>query len=223
VESIRRYDTGSSISLVALDESAAEEGRSTGLSEVLVGRESLSSTDLRRVDIALVWACSDEETCELGKQLRSAGIPMVVGLTLSTGVALERGNCWFDSVVPVGLYVESALGSLVGFDTWVEVPIKGFANTYVKTYRVFRRARLGVTIQELEEATRGCGGSLFTYDRSGTYVTSSTRRLEEGDLLVVAAPTERSAATCVERINKLFTLAERVYTALESRRPPGGG
>ncbi len=223
MESVRRYDTGSSIALVALDEGAAEEGRSIGLSEVLVGRESLSSTDLRRVDVALVWACSDEETCELGRQLRSAGVPMVVGLTLSTGAALGRGNCGFDSVVSVGLYVESALGSLVGFDTWVEVPIRGFANAYVRAYRVLRRARLGITLQELEEATRDCGGTLFTYDRGGTYVTSPTRRLEEGDLLVVVAPAERSAVTCVERVNKLFTLAERVYTALESRRPPGGG
>ncbi len=189
---------------------------------MLVGRESLNSTDLRRVDVALIWACSDEETCELGKQLRSAGVPMVVGLTLSTGVALGKGNCGFDSVVPVGLYVEGALGSLVGFDTWVGVPIEGFVNTYVRVYRVFRRARLGITLQELEEATRGCGGALFTYDRSGTYVTSSTRRLEEGDLLVLVAPTERSAVACVEKVNKLFTLAERVYTALESRRPPGG-
>jgi len=140
---------------------------------------------------------------------------MVVGLTLSTGVALGRGNCGFDSVVSVGLYVESALGSLVGFDIWVEVPIREFANAYVRAYRVLRRARLGITLQELEEATRNCGGALFAYDRGGTYVTSPTRKLEEGDLLVVVAP--------VERVNKLFTLAERVYTALESRRPPGGG
>jgi len=147
---------------------------------------------------------------------------MVVGLTLSTGVALSRRDCGFDSAVPVGLYVRSSLGSLLGFDTWVEVPIEGFANAYVRAYRVFRRARLGITLQELVEATRDCGGILFTYDRGGTYVTSPTRKLEEGDLLVVVAPTERSAVTCVERVNKLFILAERVYTALESRRPPGG-
>jgi hypothetical protein len=222
VESVRRYDAGSSITLVALDEAAAEEGRSLGLSNLLIGRDSLGTAGLGGVDVALVWACSDAETCELGRQLRSAGVPMVVGLSASTGEALSRGGCGFDAVVAAGLYVESALGSLVGFDTWVDIPIGGFANAYARVYRVFRRARLGITLQELADATRGCGGALFVYDRYGAYVTSPTRRLEEGDLLVVVAPTERSAVACVERVNRLFTLAERVYTALESRRPPGG-
>jgi hypothetical protein len=99
VESVRRYDAGSSITLVALDEAAAEEGRSLGLSNLLIGRDSLGTADLGRVDVALVWACSDAETCELGRQLRSAGVPMVVGLSASTGEALSRGGCGFDAVV----------------------------------------------------------------------------------------------------------------------------
>jgi len=46
--------------------------------------------------------------------------------------------------------------------------------------------------------------------------------LEEGSLIVVVAPTEKALSTCIDRLNKLFTLAERVYASLEARKPFGG-
>jgi len=80
----------------------------------------------------------------------------------------------------------------------------------------------GITLQEILEASRECSGSIYVYDKTGGYVTTPTYRLEEGSLIIVVAPTEKALSTCIDRLNKLFTLAERVYASLEARKPFGG-
>jgi len=220
LKAIKKYDPNASISVVALSKEVAEEARASGVSEVLEGLDGLSSVDYGRVDVAVVWLGSAERSCEVGKELKKRGVPLLVAISSDSDGFRGYRECGFNFLIPVTLLVEEALGSIVGFDTWVTIPVHTFINMHVRVYRVFKRARLGISLQEL---VNGVGGRAFVavFDRDGYNVSSGEYKLSEGDLIVVAAPTEDDVFSAVERLNKLFILAERVYSALESRRPPG--
>lgn len=221
VKTIRKYDDKSIITLVKLDQDEKQREIDLGVDEVLTGRKALENIDYKKIDVALVWACTDSETCELSRRFRQAGVPLIIGFTESSGVSNSR-ECGFNALIPVNNYIECSIGTLLGFDAWIEIPVKEFANIHVKAYRIYRRARLGITLEEILDATRDCSGIIYVYDKTGGYVTTPTYRLEEGSLIVVVAPTEKALSTCIDRLNKLFTLAERVYASLEARKPFGG-
>lgn len=220
LKAIRKYDLNASITVIALNKEAAEEARSFGATEVLEGLESLDLVDYKLVDVATVWLESAERSCEVGKELKKRGVPLLVAVSLDIDGFRNYRECGFNFLVPAALLIEGALGSILGFDTWITIPVHTFINMHVRVYRVFRRARLGISLRELINEV---GGRSFiaVFDREGYYVSSGDYKLTEGDLIVVAAPTEEEASRAVDRVNKLFILAERVYTALESRRPPG--
>jgi len=219
IEAIRKHDEKSIITLVSFVQ--VEKPSELGVDEVLTGRESLRNIDYRKIDVAVVWDCIDSEAYELGKQFRLAGIPMIIGFTESLETRISR-ECGFDAVISFKHYIDCSIGTLLGFDTWIEIPVKEFINTHIKAYRVYKRARLGITLEEILDATRDCSGIIYVYDKTGKYTTTLTYRLEEGSLIVVVAPTEKALSTCIDRLNKLFTLAERAYASLEARRPFGG-
>ncbi len=220
LKAIKKHDLNASITVVALNKEVAEEAKSFDATEVLEGLGSLDSVDYKLVDVATVWLESAERSCEVGKELKKRGVPLLIAVSLDIDDFRNYRECGFNFLVPAALLIEGALGSILGFDTWVTIPVHTFINMHVRVYRVFRRARLGISLQEL---INGVGGRSFiaVFDREGYYVSSRDYKLTEGDLIVVAAPTEEEAHRAVERLNKLFMLAERVYSALESRRPPG--
>ncbi|MEM2308842.1 MAG: hypothetical protein QW266_07970 [Sulfolobales archaeon] len=222
VNAVLKYDSKAHITVLATNKETAELATSLGVDQVLEGVESLSNKiDLKLVDVAIVQLESTGNSCELGRDLKRSGIPLVVAYTATTGEARSYLDCGFSLLIHVGQFVESAVGSIIGLDTWVEIPTRSFANISIKAYRVFRRARLGISLQDVVSEVSNVRGLVALYDKDGDYVTSSDYLITEGDLLVVASPTDRDLLSAVERINKLFMLAERVYTALESRRPPG--
>lgn len=217
---IRRYDVRAHVTLVAATREALELSASTGAGEVLEGLESLSRVDPKSIDVAVVQLEYAGDYCELGRELKRGGIPLVVALAVLEHPRDYRA-CGFDYLIPVGPLVESAVGSLLGLDSWVRVPVRELAGLSLAVYRVFRRARLGITLRDILDEVGGLRGLVALYDKHGSYVMSPGYVLSEGDLIAVAAPTEVDLGRAVERLGKLFTLAERVYTALEARRPPG--
>ncbi len=217
VRAVRKHDSRAHVTLVPTTREALELSASSGADSVL---ESLERLDPKSIDVAVVQLESAGDYCELGRELKRGGVPLVVAFTVS-GDPGDYGACGFDVAIPVGLLIESAVGSIVGFDSWVRVPTHEFAGVSLEVCRVFRRARLGVTLRDVLSEVSGVRGLVALYDKHGSYVTSGDYVLSEGDLVAVAAPTERDLVRAVERLNKLFSLAERVYAALESRRPPG--
>ncbi len=220
VKAIRKYDSRAHITLLLTTEEALGASASSGSERVLKGLESLGEVDLRSTDVAVVQLESTSGYCELGRELKRAGVPLVMAFTVSERAENYRA-CGFDVLIPVGSFIESAVGSVIGFDSWVRIPTREFAGMSLEVYRVFRRARLGITLRDILVEVGSARGTVALYDKHGSYVTSGDYVLSEGDLVVVAAPTGRDLARTVERLNKLFTLAERVYAALESRRPSG--
>lgn len=221
VAAIRKFDGKADITLVATDREVLVDPTNSVADHVLEGVESLSRINLKSIDVVVVHLESISNPCELGRELKRSGIPIIVAATTSSGEIRDFRGCGYNFLIPIGRFIESAVGSIVGLDTWVELPTRTFASINLKTYRVFRRARLGVTLKDIASEVRDTRGLTAIYDKDGNYVTSSDYVLTEGDLIVAAAPTERDVVVVVERLNKLFMLAERVYTALESRRPPG--
>ncbi|MEM4927591.1 MAG: hypothetical protein QXP08_04165 [Sulfolobales archaeon] len=222
VNAVLKFDSKAHITILATSKEVVEQASSLNVDQVLEGVESLSSKiDLKLVDVAIVQLESTSNSCELGRNLKRSGVPLVIAFTATAEASRVYADCGFSFLIHVGQFIESALGSIIGLDTWVEIPIRSFANLSVKAYRVFRRARLGISLRDITSEVSSVRGLVALYDKDGSYITSSDYLIAEGDLIVVASPTDRDLQSAVERLNKLFMLAERVYTALESRRPPG--
>lgn len=222
VTAIRKYDSRAHITLVTPSKEVAEFATSLGVDGVLEGVEPLGNKiDLKLVDVAIIQLESINNPCELGRELKHSGVPLVVAFTAGTEGMRDYKECGFSFLINVKHFIESAVGSIVGLDTWVEIPTQSFVNIGVKAYRVFRRARLGISLRDIVSEVESTRGLVALYDRDGHHITSRDYVVSEGDLIVVAALTNRDLTSVVEKLNKLFMLAERVYTALEPRRPPG--
>ncbi|MCS7099255.1 MAG: hypothetical protein RMH84_00085 [Sulfolobales archaeon] len=221
IGAVRKYDSRAYVVLVALSRDLLNPQVTSLVSEFSESAESLNKVDLKLIDVAVVNSESRDRLCELGRELRRSGVPLTIAYTLYVGDFRDYRNCGFDFLVSVSSLVDGAVGAIVGLDRWVEIPVSMFADVSIAVHRVFRRARLGVSLRDLTSEVTGTRGLVALYDKEHHYVTSGSYALTEGDLLVVAAPTERDSQVVIEKLNKLFMLAERVYTALESRRPPG--
>ncbi|MCX8185076.1 MAG: hypothetical protein RMI56_03330 [Sulfolobales archaeon] len=221
VKAIRKYDSRAYVKLVALSKDLLNPQIDSLASEVSEGVETLEKVDLRYIDVAIVNVESQSTLCELGRELKKGGVPLTIAYVLYTSDFRDYRNCGYDFLISISSLVEGALGAIIGLDTWVEIPIHTFADINLAVCRVFRKARLGISLHDLASEVSGARGLIALYDREHHYVASSEYTLTEGDLLVVAAPTEKDSISMVEKLSKVFMLAERVYTALESRRPPG--
>lgn len=219
---VRKYDSKAHITLVTTSREVSDLARSLSVDQVVEGIDSLRErAELKLIDAAIVELESVDNYCELGRHLKRHGVPLLVALSTSAEGPADYRNCGYSFLIPVGRFIETAVGSIIGLDVWVDVPTHTFANINIKTYRVFRRARLGISLRDITNEVGGTRGLVALYDKEGHHVTSGDYLIAEGDLIAVAAPTDRDVVAVMERLNKLFMLAERVYTALESRRPPG--
>lgn len=222
VKAVRKYDGRAHVTLVAPSREALEHARSLGADQVVEGVESIpQKVNLKLIDVAIVELGSVGDYCELGRELKRHGVPLMVAMSTGAEDPGDYRSCGYSFLIPVGRLVETAVGSIIGLDVWVDIPTSAFANVRVQTYRVFRRARLGLTLRDIVAGLGDARGLVALYDRDGHHITSGDYLITEGDLIAVAAPTDRELSSVVERLNKLFMLAERVYTALESKRPPG--
>ncbi len=172
--------------------------------------------NLTDVDIAILALDNDYANISLLKQIKGAGIPIVIAVLHNKenrATFIEEGASF---IIDVDSYLQTSITSLLLPDTWITVtPITPLQKFVVAVYRVLRRGLLGISINDVESAVKGLHIYLEHFNRFGTRAENPA--ISPGDFIIVAG-LENDVKKAINAIEMLFRKVEEMHASRISQQ-----
>ena len=172
--------------------------------------------NLTDVDIAILALDNDYANISLLKQIKSAGIPIVITVLHNKENRAALIGEGANYIIDIDSYLQTSIKSLLQPDTWITVtPITPLQKFVVAVYRVLRRGLLGISINDLESAVKDIRIYLEHLNRFGTRAEDPT--ISPGDFIIVAG-LENDVKKAINAIETLFRKIEEMHASRISQQ-----
>ena len=215
IEELKKIDKEAEIIIVAKSVEIAETLAKTHNVNFVHGHGTLLDEELyekagaRDATAIIISTESDSLNLRLAELLRERyETPMLICLVNNPLNAEDAIRYGCNHLLDPTTVVVDKIRALLSKDKWVKTYIPLYFGLEIYIYRVFERARLGVTLGMLRSALSDLDVKLIVSNVMLGHIDKSDYKLREGDLIVIITPAGL-AKKAIGRVEELFRSLSR--------------